>query len=192
VVPTRNGATTLPALIDALASQDDAAARELIVVDSGSTDGTLALAGAAADHVIEVAPNRFNHGTSRNLGIERASGRFVVLTVQDARPLTRDWLSHLLAPLRRDAGVAGVFARQVPRPDASAVTRDHLSRWVASQNIPRVMTLDPETFALAEQFAEPEQRFVAVGPVLLAAQCLPIFAALDLEPREGVTTDAQR
>ena len=44
VVPTRNGAATLPALIDALASQTDAAARELIVVDSGSTDGTLRLA----------------------------------------------------------------------------------------------------------------------------------------------------
>jgi len=147
VVPTRNGAATLPALIDALASQDDTAARELIVVDSGSTDGTLGLARAAADHVIEIAPSRFNHGTSRNLGVGRASGRFVVLTVQDARPLARDWLTHLLAPLRQDDGVAGVFARQVPRPDASAVTRHHLSKWVASQTTPRLMTLDPETFA---------------------------------------------
>lgn len=147
VVPTRNGAATLPALIDAITSQNDTAARELIVVDSGSTDGTLDVVRAAADQVITIAPNRFNHGTSRNLGVGRASGRFVVLTVQDARPLTRDWLTHLLAPLRQDDRVAGAFARQVPHPGASAVTRDQLSRWVASQDTPRLMTLDPETFA---------------------------------------------
>ena len=147
VVPTRDGAATLPALIDALALQDDTATRELIVVDSGSTDGTLNLVRAAADHVIEIAASRFNHGTARNLGVGRASGRFVVLTVQDARPLARDWLTRLLAPLRQDDRVAGVFGRQVPRPDASAVTRDQLSRWVASRTTPQVMTLDPETFA---------------------------------------------
>ena len=89
VVPTRNGVATLPALIEAIAAQADAAARELIVVDSGSTDGTLEVVRAAANHVIEIPSSRFNHGTSRNLGLERASGRFVVLTVQDARPVAR-------------------------------------------------------------------------------------------------------
>jgi len=147
VVPTRNGVATLPALIEAIASQADESARELIVVDSGSTDGTLDLVRAAADVVIEIAPRLFNHGTTRNLGVQRAAGRFVVLTVQDARPLNADWLTHLLAPLRHDDRVAGVFARQVPRPGASAVARDQLSKWVASQTTPRVMTLDPETFA---------------------------------------------
>lgn len=147
VVPTRNGASTLPALFDALASQQDSAARELIIVDSGSTDGTLDLARAAAAHVIEIAPRRFNHGTARNVGIGRAAGRFVVLTVQDARPLTRDWLTHLLAPLRQDVAVAGTFARQVTRPEASAIARAQLSHWVASQTTPRVVTLAPDTFA---------------------------------------------
>ena len=132
VVPTRNGVATLPALIEAIAAQTDTAAREMIVVDSGSTDGTLEVARAAADHVIEIPSSRFNHGTSRNLGLARASGRFVVLTVQDARPIASDWLTRLLAPLRQHARVAGVFARQVPTPGASAVTRDQLSRWAAS------------------------------------------------------------
>lgn len=147
VIPTRNGAATLPVLIDAIRSQTDEAARELIVVDSGSSDGTLELARAQADHVIEIAPDRFNHGTSRNLGVGRAAGRFVVLTVQDARPLDNQWLTHLLAPLRGDEHVAGAFARQVPRTDASAVTRHQLSLWVASQPGPRLVSLTPEAFA---------------------------------------------
>ena len=93
VVPTRNGVATLSALFEAIAAQTDTAARELIVVDSGSTDGTLDVVRAAAAHVIEIPSSHFNHGTSRNLGLERASGRFVVLTVQDARPISSDWLT---------------------------------------------------------------------------------------------------
>ena len=108
------------------------------MVDSGSTDGTLELVRAAADHVIEVAPSHFNHGTSRNLGIGRASGRFVVLTVQDARPLSADWLTHLLAPLRRRCAESPASSRaRCLVPSASAVTRDQLSRWVASQTTSR-------------------------------------------------------
>ena len=70
-----------------------------------------------------------------------------MLTVQDARPLTRDWLTHLLAPLRRDDRRRRRLRAPGARPDASAVARDQLSKWVASQTTPRVMTLDPETFA---------------------------------------------
>ncbi|HEX5635098.1 MAG TPA: glycosyltransferase [Gemmatimonadales bacterium] len=147
VVPTRNGIATLPALVEALAAQADAAPRELVVVDSGSTDGTAEYAAAVADHVVTIPPAEFNHGATRNLGLARASGRFVVLTVQDARPLSGDWLSRLLAPLRADERVAGTFARQVPRTGTTAVMCDQLARWVASREAPRVVALDPDTFA---------------------------------------------
>jgi GT2 family glycosyltransferase len=38
------------------------------------------------------------------------------------------WLAELTAPLRADATVAGTFARQLPRPEASAITREYLGR----------------------------------------------------------------
>ena len=177
MVPTRNGAATLPALFEAIASQADAASREVIVVDSGSTDGTLDQVRAAAHLVIEISPAEFNHGTTRNLGIRRATGRFVVLIVQDARPLTRDWLAHLLAPLRDDARVAGVFARQVPRPDASAVTREQLGKWVASQVTARVTSLDPETFAqlpAIERLTRLRVRQRLFGPAALGVGSVPV------------------
>jgi rhamnosyltransferase len=146
VVPTRNGIATLPALLDALAAQRDAAAREVVIVDSGSTDGTIEYARRRADHVIAIEPAQFNHGTTRNLGISHTRGRFVVLTVQDARPLDDMWLTHLLAPMREDDGIAGTFARQVPAGSASAVVRDQLARWVAHQPVGRVVALDAAAF----------------------------------------------
>jgi rhamnosyltransferase len=146
VVPTRNGMSTLPALVHALGTQDDAAPRELIVVDSGSTDGTRDYAERIATRVIDVPPAAFDHGTARNLGVESARGPLVVLTVQDARPVHAEWLSRLLAPLRTDPSVAGAFARQRPRPDASAPTRLQLSGWVASRDTSRTVSLQPGEF----------------------------------------------
>jgi rhamnosyltransferase len=138
VIPTRNGMATLPALVDAIGQQTDAAPRELVIIDSRSTDGTRDYAARVADVVIDIEPQAFNHASARNAAVSRARGSLVVLTVQDARPLDAAWLGHLLAPLRDDPDVAGVFARQTPRPDASPVVRRQLEGWVASQTTPRV------------------------------------------------------
>ena len=146
VVPTRNGMASLPALVRALDAQNDAAPRELVIVDSGSTDGTREYAERVATKVLAISPAEFNHGTTRNVGIAAARGVLVVLTVQDARPLHAEWLSRLLAPLREDASVAGAFARQVPRPDASAPARLQLSQWVAARDRSRAVTLRPDEF----------------------------------------------
>jgi rhamnosyltransferase len=140
VIPTRNGMATLPTLVRALEQQDDEAPRELIVVDSGSTDGTREYAERVATRLIVITPEQFDHGATRNVGVSASRGRYVVLTVQDARPTHREWLRRLLAPLRADLAVAGAFARQVPRPDSSAVVRAQLAGWVASQSTPRTVT----------------------------------------------------
>jgi rhamnosyltransferase len=138
---------TLPALVDAIGRQADVARRELVIVDSGSIDGTRDYAGRVADTVVDIAPEAFNHGTSRNAGVARARGALVVLTVQDARPVDDAWLGNLLAPLRDEAGVAGVFARQTPRREASPVVRRQLERWMASTTTARVSATTPEVFA---------------------------------------------
>jgi rhamnosyltransferase len=73
-----------------------------------------------------------------------------VLTVQDARPVGRSWLSALLEPLRTDPRVAGSFARQVPRSNASPLARFYLQQWIAAQSCPRIVALGPaELNALA-------------------------------------------
>lgn len=144
VVPTLNAMGSLPALLDAIDAQDDDAPREVVVVDSGSTDGTRELAAARAARLIQV--ETFDHGDTRNRAIRESRGALVVLTVQDALPLGADWLRRLLRPLRQNPRVAAVFARQVPRADAHPVVKHNLSRWVASAADGRVSRLTATEF----------------------------------------------
>lgn len=141
VVPTRNGAATLPDLLAAVRAQRADFAFELIAIDSGSTDGTVALLEGAADRVLRIVPGNFNHGATRNQAIAAGRGAFAVLLVQDAIPASPEWLVRLVAPLRADSRLAGTYARQVPRADASALTRHYLAGWAASGTAPREAAL---------------------------------------------------
>ncbi len=139
VLPTRNGAATLPAVLDAISRQRVDVPVEVIAVDSSSTDGTAELLRGRVDRLISIAVREFDHGLTRNLGIEQAHGELVVLLVQDAVPASDCWLAALIAPLLADERLAGTFARQLPRPDASPLTRSYLDRWIASSAVGRTV-----------------------------------------------------
>ena len=132
VIPTRNGAATLPGVLEAIARQRVDGRVQTIAVDSGSTDGTVSLLREHGVRVVDIPEGTFDHGLTRNLGIGATTGALVVLLVQDAVPATDDWLSNLIAPFRTDAQLAGAFARQEPRPDAGPITRHYLAPYVGA------------------------------------------------------------
>lgn len=139
VLPTRDGAATLPALLDAIARQRVQFSFEIVAVDSSSSDGTTELLRHRVDRLTVISPDTFDHGLTRNLGIEQARGELVVLMVQDAMPASDTWLAGLTAPLLADRRIAGAFCRQVPRPDASAIARHYLGQWVAASTVARTV-----------------------------------------------------
>lgn len=96
---------------------------EVVVIDSGSTDGTVELAAGYGADVHRVPKAEFNHGATRDIGISRSSGEYVALTVQDAVPLDERWLDAMVENLREDERVAAVYGRHVPRSDAGLLTR---------------------------------------------------------------------
>src|SRR5215472_446681 len=123
VIPTLNGAGTLPAVLETIARQRVDLPVEVLAVDSGSTDGTVSLLQRSRVDVASIPSHTFDHGSTRNLALGSARGDLVVLLVQDAVPVSDDWLATLTAPFRSDTRLAGTFARQEPRPDADAITR---------------------------------------------------------------------
>ena len=141
VLLTRNGARTLPAALAAIARQRADFAFEVVAVDSGSDDGTLALLESAGHQVVSIRPDSFNHGLTRNLGVERTRGKLIVFLVQDAAPASDDWLVRLTTPLRVNPAVAGSFCRQQPHPDATAITRQYLQMWMAASPSSRSIRL---------------------------------------------------
>jgi rhamnosyltransferase len=142
---TRDGRRTLPAVLAAISAQKVSCPFDVVAVDSGSVDGTTALLRPVVETVIEIAPATFNHGSTRNLGIAACRGALVVLLAQDAEPDSETWLESLVEPLRRDDRIAGSYARQVPRDDATAVARNYLARYAASSPVPRVQAIAGES-----------------------------------------------
>src|SRR5206468_9123371 len=96
---------------------------ELIVVDSGSTDGSVDLIRAAnPTHFIQIQPHEYNPSRVMNHGMELARARYGIFLNADATPQGTNWLRPLVTTLF-DPQTAAVFGRQVPRPNCQAVYR---------------------------------------------------------------------
>lgn len=107
---------TLPAL-----NRQDYRNWELIVIDSGSTDGSVEMIREfRPKHFIQIKPDEYIPGRVLNRGLSLAGGDIVIFLNADATPQGHSWLRPLIAPLQ-DKNVAAVFGRQIPRPDCAAV-----------------------------------------------------------------------
>lgn len=112
VIPVKNEALKIRACLDGILSQT-VPVKEIIVIDSGSVDGTQDIVRSYNETVlVEIPSSAFNHGTTRNLGVSKATGEFVLMTVGDARALNKTWIEELLKGFTDDT-VAGVCGQQV-------------------------------------------------------------------------------
>ena len=111
VVRTFNEARHLGPLLDGIARQSYTN-HEVIVVDSGSYDGTLEIADQRADRVIRIDSRDFTFGYSLNVGVREARGRYVAIVSAHALPVDERWLERLIDPLRDDS-TAMVYGRQL-------------------------------------------------------------------------------
>lgn len=113
VIPVKNEATKIRACINGILSQT-VPVKEIIVVDSGSTDGTLdILREYRIVRIIEIPGEQFNHGETRNLGVRNATGDFVLLTVGDAMPYDEFWIEKMMTVFAGDSDIVGVCGQQV-------------------------------------------------------------------------------
>lgn len=139
IILTKNGEQYLRSLLDALGTQIIVGRYEVIVIDSGSKDGTLDIVHEYPEVCLhQILPEEFGHGRTRNLGARLARGEFLVYIPQDATPASRDWLGNLLRPFA-DPTVAGSYARQLPRPEANAMEKFFLGE--AYPSIPETKSL---------------------------------------------------
>jgi GT2 family glycosyltransferase len=129
-IPTRNGGELLKRTLAALERQT--VKHELLVCDSGSTDGSVAAARAHGARVIEIPRREFSHGGTRNLLMSEARGEHVALLTQDSEPADERWLEWLLGgfELAQDVGI--VYGPYIPRPEASSAVRWELEGWFSS------------------------------------------------------------
>ena len=131
-IPVRNGGSLLREVLVAVRAQRLDRPVELLVADSGSTDGSRDLAGRLGAELIDIPPGEFSHGATRNLLAERSCGSHVAFLTQDAVPADERWLARLLQGFRDGEDVGLVFGPYRARADASLMVRRELDEWFGS------------------------------------------------------------
>ena len=112
MIPNHNGEQWLPGVLDSLERQTVAPA-EVLVVDDGSTDGSLALLAERhpAVRVIALQPNR-GFARTANAGLAAVAAPAVALVNTDV-VLAPDWLEHAVAALAAAPEAAAVATKLV-------------------------------------------------------------------------------
>jgi len=118
VIRCLNEERHLPFLLDSLARQT-LKPFEIIVVDSGSRDGTVSIARSKGARVINIPPSEFSFGRALNVGARAATGEILVMASAHTYPMTESWLDELTRPFSNPQ-VALVYGGQ---------TGDHRSKF---------------------------------------------------------------
>lgn len=126
IIPTKNAGENFEYLLICLTNQKGFEDVEIIVVDSGSIDGTVQLANEYGAKVIRIKPEDFSHSYARNLGAEKASGKYLLFVTQDILPPSEKWIYELFSAIKNNP-VSAVSCVEFPRKDADLFYR--VSTW---------------------------------------------------------------
>jgi rhamnosyltransferase len=134
IIPTLNGIQTLPRLFRGIRKRIANYTSETIVIDSGSTDGTLEyLKRVEKDttlRIIRIPKRDFNHGDTRNRGVRMARGKLVCFFSQDVMLKGKDMFRHFAQDLELHPKAVAVFGKNIPYPSAGFVNSlEHQCRW---------------------------------------------------------------
>lgn len=124
VIPTHNAAAFLPVLLKRLREQT--LSHQLILIDSESDRATQQIFDTEGVDVVRIRKAEFNHGTTRNLGVQLAQYESVIFMTQDALPASNDTLERLITMLYSRDDIAMAYGRQLPYPETG--TFGHFAR----------------------------------------------------------------
>jgi len=148
IIPTKNAGDRFDSVLNGIFKSRVDFDYEVIVVDSGSTDNTKEIINRYSIRLIEIEPLSFTHGGSRNIGAETAKGEILVYLSQDAIPKDENWLSNLIKGFV-DSDTAGIFGRQIPDEDASALEKFFLQYMYTDYKIVKD-SINPNNCALQD------------------------------------------
>lgn len=117
VIRARNAEHDLGELLPVLRAQQGVGPLQIVLVDNESTDGSCAVAAGHGVEIVGLPDSSWSWGHALNLGFEHAGGELVVVLSADACPIGDRWLEETIRHFD-DPGLAAIYGRQRPRPDA--------------------------------------------------------------------------
>jgi rhamnosyltransferase len=133
VILTKNGREYIRDVLDKVTKQRLDYDFEVIVIDSGSLDGTLDILKDYPIRLYKIQPVDFSHSKTRNFGVSLALGEYIVFLSQDAVPISEAWLGNLIEFLANDKSTGASFGRQVPPPGLDPLNAFRL-QWIYNDN----------------------------------------------------------
>jgi len=112
---------------------------EIILVDSGSTDGTVSVAESFGAQIVRIPSAEFTFGRSLNLGIQAATRDLLVIASAHVYPVYPDWLEALLRPFEDD-NIALTYGKQRGPATAQFSEQQIYYQWYPDVSKPRQAT----------------------------------------------------
>lgn len=121
IIPVHNAAKFLPTLLQRL--QEQTLLHELILIDSESDEATQKVFEEENVNIVRIKKSEFNHGSTRNLGLQIAQYDIVIFLTQDALPTTPQSLEILVNMLQSRNDIAMAYGRQLPHQETGMFGR---------------------------------------------------------------------
>lgn len=134
LIPAKDEALNIRDCLDAVFSQVTDIEFEVILVDSGSTDGTPDIVSRYPVRLYHIAPEEFHHARTRNYLASLARGKYLIYLNADAFPASPDWLNSLLSNFS-DSSVGAVYGRHLPKPNCNLERQVVLATMYGDQKI---------------------------------------------------------
>lgn len=135
VIRAYNEAQHLPRLLEGV-RQQTVRDVEIILVDSGSSDDTVAVAESFGAQVVKIPSDEFTFGRSLNFGVRAARRELVVIASAHVYPVYPDWLECLLRPFE-DQQVALVYGKQRGMETSKFSEYQIFRQWFPETDAPR-------------------------------------------------------
>ncbi len=120
-IPTLNAGSIWPKVLDSILSQSYPI-KHVVIIDSGSSDGTLEAASGEGFDFIHIDKASFDHGGTRQLGVEQFPDAdiFVFLT-QDAILADSHAIGIMVDAFQKNPSIGMAYGRQLPHLNAKVL-----------------------------------------------------------------------
>lgn len=120
IIPTLNAGDKFEKLLESVNIQDMDLHRR-IIIDSSSNDQTAEISKKFGWDVVAINREDFNHGATRQLGVEAISECDIVIFLTQDSILSSSDALRILVDSFKNSNVGAVYGRQLPNPDATAL-----------------------------------------------------------------------